>query len=361
MICPKKGKFTRKHEVLEDIDIYRYSLIYEGNEAALGYLVEFVWCWLATFVLSVRVFFKRRFKVIHACNPPESYFLLALLYRPLGVKFVFDHHDLSPEMFLAKGYSESSLLYKGLLLLERWTISTAHEVIEVNESHKRVAIERGGASADKVTIVRSGPPANWADRYNYNDDLKEGRDFLVVYLGEMCRQDGVDSLLRSIQIYKCDGNDDTQFTLIGSGPEKDRLRKLATEMDLDDTVKFTGYISDEVLISYLSTADVCVDPDPWTEWSNMSTMNKIIEYMALGRPIVAYDMVEHRYSAQGGAVYVAANDEEQYAWEIRKLLLDPDKREEMSLKNTERFINEISWDSSQASLLSIYSRLLPLT
>ena len=195
VICPKKGKCTAGYERLEDVDIYRYPLIYEANKCAAGYFFEFVYCWLASLWLALRAYGQRPFQAIHACNPPDTFFALALLFRPLGVKFVFDHHDLCPEMYLAKGRSRAGMLYRGLLALEQMTLKSADAVIAVNESHRTIALRRGGIPDEKITVVRSGPRCNWADIHCPSPELKRGRPHMVLYLGEMCEQDGVDHLL----------------------------------------------------------------------------------------------------------------------------------------------------------------------
>jgi glycosyltransferase involved in cell wall biosynthesis len=309
VICPKKGTYTAGYERLDDIDIYRYPLIYEADKGVLGYFVEFVYCWLASLWLAVKAYAHRPFQAIHACNPPDTFFALALLFRPLGVKFVFDHHDLCPEMYVAKGHTRSGMLYRGLLMLERMTLKSAHAVIAVNESHRAIALRRGGIADATVTVVRSGPRCGWADIYRPSPELKHGRPYMVLYLGEMCEQDGVAHLLSAIQSYCKTASDDTLFAFVGGGPDQPRMKAMAEQMGLGPAVYFTGRIPDEQLWAYLSTADLCVDPDPFTEWSNMSTMNKIIEYMAFGRPIVAFDLLEHRRSAESAAVYVEGNDD----------------------------------------------------
>jgi glycosyltransferase involved in cell wall biosynthesis len=358
VICPKKGTYTAGYERLDDIDIYRYPLIYEADKGVLGYFVEFVYCWLASLWLAVKAYAHRPFQAIHACNPPDTFFALALLFRPLGVKFVFDHHDLCPEMYVAKGHTRSGMLYRGLLMLERMTLKSAHAVIAVNESHRAIALRRGGIADAPVTVVRSGPRCGWADIYRPSPELKHGRPYMVLYLGEMCEQDGVAHLLSAIQSYCKTASDDTLFAFVGGGPDQPRMKAMAEQMGLGPAVYFTGRIPDEQLWAYLSTADLCVDPDPFTEWSNMSTMNKIIEYMAFGRPIVAFDLLEHRRSAESAAVYVEGNDDAALARAIRELLLDVDRRQIMSRFARDRFRNELAWENSEKQLIATYRRLL---
>jgi len=358
VICPKKGKCTASYERLEDVDIYRYPLIYEANKGVAGYFFEFVYCWLASLWLALKAYAHRPFQAIHACNPPDTFFALALLFRPLGVKFVFDHHDLCPEMYIAKGRSRTGMLYRGLVALERMTLKTADVVIAVNESHRAIALRRGGIPDERITVVRSGPRCNWADIHSPSPELKHGRQYMVLYLGEMCEQDGVDHLLRAIQTYRTMAANDTLFAFVGGGPDQPRMKAIAEEMGLGPMVHFTGRIPDEQLWAYLSTADVCVDPDPLTEWSNMSTMNKIIEYMAFGRPIVAFDLAEHRRSAESAAEYVEGNDDAALGRAMRELLLDPGRRQKMSQFARARFREELAWENSEERLIAAYRQLL---
>lgn len=358
VICPKKGSCKAGYERLENVDIYRYKLIYEAGNGVLGYFVEFIYCWLATLWLAIKAYYKRPFHAIHACNPPDTFFALALLFRPLGVKFVFDHHDLCPEMYVAKGRLRAGLLYRALLMLERLTLKSAHAVIAVNQSHRAIALKRGGVAPEKIEIVRSGPRSDWASINTPEPELKRGRRYMVLYLGEMCEQDGVDHLLRAIEVYRTIAADDTLFAFVGGGPDQPRINAIAQEMGLGPAVHFTGRIPDAELWAYLSTTDVCVDPDPLSEWSNVSTMNKIIEYMAFGRPIVAFDLLEHRRSACSAAIYVEPNSHAAMARAIRDLLLDPERRQVMSQFARARFSEALAWENSEKQLIATYRHLL---
>ncbi len=359
VICPKKKMYTKSFEQIEGVDVYRYPLIYEADEGVVGYFVEFVYCWLASLVLSLKAYLRRPFHVIHACNPPDTYFALALLYRVIGVKFVFDHHDLCPEMYVAKNRPREGALYRGLIWLERQTLRSADMVIAVNRSHYKIALDRGGISEERLTIVRSGPRREWAEIRDTKPELKQGRKFMVMYLGEMCQQDGVDYLLRAISHYKiAHGSSDTLFAFIGGGPDQQRMRSMASEMGLNDTVHFTGRVSDQELWSYLSTADVCVDPDPFTEWSDLSTMNKMIEYLAFGRPVVAFDLCENRNTAGDCAIYVEPNDELALSVAIRDILSDEQRRDNMSEMGRKRFRDLLAWENSESELIARYRALL---
>jgi glycosyltransferase involved in cell wall biosynthesis len=359
VICPRKGIHTQGYEKLEGVDIYRYPLIYEANAGVVGYLFEFVYCWLISLLFAVKVYLQRPFHAIHACNPPDTYFALAGLFRLVGVKFVFDHHDLSPEMYLAKGRPSDGVLYRGLLWLERQSLRSADLVVAVNRSHFAMAVERGGIPGERVAIVRSGPRRAWADVNDFSPNLKQGRKHMVMYLGEMCEQDGVDYFLRAARHYQeANGPDDNLFAFIGGGPHQPRMRDMADEMGLAGIVHFTGRVSDEILKAYLSTADVCVDPDPLTAWSDLSTMNKMIEYLAFGRPVVAFSLREHRHTAGDCSVFVPPNDELAMSTAIRDLLLDEGRRANLSESGRKRFREVLAWENSEKELIERYSKLL---
>lgn len=358
VVCPKKKIYTKSYEQLEGVDIYRYPLIYEADNGVAGYFVEFVYCWMASLWLALKAYSHRPFHAIHACNPPDTFFALALLFRPLGVKLVFDHHDLCPEMYVAKGRPRAGFLYRSLLLLERLTLRSADMVIAVNRSHRDIALQRGGVDAAKVVIVRSGPPRAWADLCFDEPRLKGGRKYLVVYLGEMCQQDGVDHLLRAVRHYAESCPMDTLFALIGGGPDQQRMKDMAQEMELNDWVHFTGRVPDEVLWQYLATADLCVDPDPYTEWSDLSTMNKMIEYLAFGKPVVAFDLTEHRRTALDAAEYIEPNNDVKLNIATRDLLMDEARRHDMGRRGQQRFRADLAWENSEKELVALYSRLL---
>lgn len=359
VICPKGrgGKYSESHETIDGVEVFRYPAPPEAD-GVMGYMVEFSYCWVMTAILSVRAALTRGFDVVHACNPPETYFALALMYRLLGKKFLFDHHDLSPEMYLAKGGKRSGFLHRTLLLLERLTFRTADVVIATNESHREIAVRRGGIDPQRVFVVRSGPDLDRLRPVPAEPMLRDGCRHLVCYLGEMCPQDGVDLLLEAARILVADmGRRDIKFVIIGGGPALENLQRLKSAMGLDDRVAFTGRVSDDDLCRYLSVADVCVDPDPYTEWSDQSTMNKIVEYMAFGRPIVAFNLKENRFSAGDAAVYAAPNDVREFASLIATLLDDGDRRNEMGRIGRQRVENELSWQHSRPRLLAAYARI----
>jgi glycosyltransferase involved in cell wall biosynthesis len=358
VICPKLKGFTKSYERLEGVDIYRYPLPFTAR-GVLGYFVEFVWCFVCTAILSLRVhLLGRGFDAIHACNPPETYWLLALVWRPLGKRFLFDHHDLSPEMYQAKYKEKHKLLCKALLWLEKGTFATAHTVIATNASHKEIACGRGRVPPDDVFIVRSGPDLERLSLRPPEIELKEGRRFLCCYLGEICEQDGVDYLVRAVKILCVDrGRRDILFAFLGGGPAQPELVQYAEAMGLTEYCRFTGHVSDDMLCRYLSTADVAIDPDPKTEWSDKSTMNKILEYMFFGCPIVAFDLKENRYSAKAAAVYVTSNSEGEMADAIEVILVDEVLRARMRQCGMKRVRSKLMWQHSIPHLLQAYTHL----
>ena len=351
------GKYDERYLLHEGVHIYRYKAPVEAH-GVMGYVVEFLYCWLMTAWLSLKVWREQGFDVLHACNPPETYFALAWFYKLFGKKFLFDHHDLSPEMYVAKGGQAGGLLHRGLLLLEKLTFKTADVVITTNESHRQIALERGGVAADRVLIVRTGPDFERLQLKPVEPGLKDGRSYLVCYLGEMCKQDGVDLVLDAAErLQKNHQRDDIKIVLMGGGPELDELREQNRQRRLESFVEFTGRVSDEDLCRYLSTADLCVDPDPFTEWANQSTMNKIMEYMAFAKPTVAFNLKENRFSAQEAAVYATPNDVDEFADLIVNLLDDPERRARMGQYGLERVQSQLAWDYSKPTLLSAYQLL----
>ncbi len=358
VICPKAKGFNADYERLEGVDIYRYGLPIDAQGAA-GFAFEFSWCFLRTFMKSLRVAWRGRgFDVIHACNPPETFWLLGWFWRIFGKRFLFDHHDLSPEMFAVKFERDSGALYDALLFLERMTFKTAEVVITTNESHKQIAIERGGMAPDDVFIVRSGPDLDRFQTYDPDPKWRAGKRHAIAYLGEICKQDGVDHLVRAMKILRDDlGRDDVHCVFVGGGPHQPAIKAYAEEIGVADSCTFTGRVSDEDLCRILSSVDVAVDPDPKNPWSDKSTMNKIVEYMYFGLPIVCYDLTEHRRSALEAASYVEANVEAALAREVAALLDDPKRRAQMGAFGHKRVREALAWGYSIPPLLEAYDRL----
>ncbi len=355
VICPKLKGFNESFETLEGVDIYRYALPLDPK-SRLGFVGEYGLALLSTFLKSFRVAFRGKgFDVIHACNPPETYWMLGLFWRLFGKRFLFDHHDLSPELYEVKFGRRRGAFPTLLRLFEKTTFKVASVAIATNESHRRVAIERGGMSPEHVYVVRSGPDLERFHVYPPDPKWKRGKDYLVAYLGEIGEQDGVDWLVRGMKILRDDlGRDDVHCVFIGGGTYRDDVIAQAGVVGVADVCTFTGIVSDEVLCRILSSADLAVDPVPKNSWSDKSTMNKIMEYMYFGLPIVGFDLAEARVSAGDAGNYVASNSEHDLAERISELLDDPEVRQEMSRYGQGRLRSELAWEHSVPHLLAAY-------
>lgn len=357
IICPKMKGYTKKYECINGIHIYRHPLPLEAR-GALGYLWEYTAAIFWEFVLSWKIFFKKRFHVIQGCNPPDLIFFVALFFKIFGVKYVFDHHDINPELYIAK-YNKKGLFYRFLMFVERLTFMTADYSIATNESYKEIAIKRGKMDPEKVTVVRSGPKLERLKLTPGNEKYKKGRKYLVGYVGVIGEQEGIDLLLESAK-HIVEKRYDVQFAIVGGGTDVEKLAKLSNEMGLSDYVDFYGRVDDSVLVDVLNTADVCVNPDKPTEMNNLSTMNKIMEYMALKKPIVQYDLKEGKISAQSASLYANNNDTKDFAEKIDWLLNNENERKKMGEFGYNRIINELSWNYEQNNLISAYKKILKL-
>jgi glycosyltransferase involved in cell wall biosynthesis len=357
VICPK-GPGDPSFEVLDGVRIHKYP----PPPAATGlfaYAYEFLYCWLRTAYLAIREYRQVGFDVLQACNPPDTYFALAALFRPLGVRFVVDHHDLCPEIYTAKFGRAGGLVHRMLLRLERSTFQLADHVISTNESYRQIAVTRGGRAPETVSIVRSGPDLRRLTRRPAVPELTQGADFLCAYVGIMGRQDGVDRLLDAARVVIHEmGRTDVHFALLGFGDCLDDLRRQVVRDGLEDSVTFTGRAGDETLCRYLSTAHLGLSPDPRSAFNDLSTMNKTIEYMAFGLPVVAFDLKETRVSAGRAATYVANGDVGGFAKAIVELLDDPERRAEMGRVGRERVVRDLAWEHQAPRYVSVYDQLL---
>ncbi|GAC1342363.1 MAG: glycosyltransferase family 4 protein [Ktedonobacteraceae bacterium] len=362
VICPKGAtKYREAHTCIEGIHIYRYQLPVVSNKYT-GYIAEFAVALLMTFWLSIKVLLRHGFDVIHAANPPDLFFLIGLFYRLLGKKYVFDQHDLAPEMFLVKFKGRLKFVY-GLLLFFEWcSYRVAQQVIVTNLSQKWKATERGGCSPNKVIVVRNGPDLNRLKLVAAEPDLKRGCRFLLAYIGVMGIQDGVEYALQALHslVHKR-GRQDVSLVLMGDGDQLQTLKALAHELSIDSYVNFAGWTEGKDIVRYLSVTDVGISPDPQNRLNELSTMIKTMEYMAMGIPVVAFDLVETRFSTQGAALYATPNVVEDFADKIEDLLDDEELRLKLGAIGRKRIEEELSWEASKGYLLLAYQRLFPKT
>lgn len=357
IICPTGPGCEKKYECIEDIHIYRHNLPFEAD-GALGYAVEYSAALFWEFYLAFKVLFTRGFDAIHACNPPDLIFIVGGFFKIFfGKKFIFDHHDINPELYEAK-FGRRDFFYKLMVWCERLTFKTANVSIATNESYKKIAIERGGMDPELVHVVRSGPKLDRLKIIEPVEALKKGRTYLVGYVGVMGKQEGIDYLLRAAQyIIREKGREDVHFGLVGGGTELEELKAYSRELGIEDYVTFTGRAPDQELLEMLNTADVCVNPDVANEMNDKSTMNKIMEYMALAKPIVQFDLTEGRFSAREASLYARHNDEADMAEKIVLLLDDKEQRERMGEFGRNRVINELEWNYEVPKLLAAYNAL----
>lgn len=357
IICPTGKGYEKHYEEIDGIHIYRYDLLIEA-EGAKGYAIEYSAALWHTFRLAWKVRREQGFDVVHACNPPDLLFLIGGFFKLFfGKKFLFDHHDINPELYEAK-FGRRDFFWKLMVWLERMTFKTADVSIATNESYKKIAIERGGMNPDKVYVVRSGPKLDRLKIIPAVEALKHGRRYLVGYVGVMGKQEGIDLLLQAARyIVKEMGREDVHFGLVGGGTSLDEMKQMAVDLGIADYVTFTGRVPDQDLLEMLNTADVCVNPDVSNEMNDKSTMNKIMEYMALGKPVVQFDLTEGRFSAQEASLYAAKNDPVDMARKIVELLDDPERRARMGEFGRNRVVNELEWDYEAPKLLAAYADL----
>jgi len=356
IICPKAPGYEKSFERIDDIDIHRHALPTEAD-GVLGYALEYSVALAMEFWLSLKILFGRGFDVIHACNPPDTIFLIGAFYKLFGKKYVFDHHDINPELYEAK-FGKRGFGRRLLVALERMSFNTADMVISTNESYRSIAIERGRKNPKDVFVVRSGPDLSRMKVVPANPALKRGRRYLVGYVGVMGKQEGIDLLLQAVQLIVHHlKRTDIHFGLVGGGTELPAMRELAKQLGVAEYVTFTGRAPDAELLEMLNTADICVNPDRANDMNDRSTMNKIMEYMALGKPVVQFDLTEGRVSAGEASWYARPNDVADLAQKMVALLGDENQRIHMGAIGRERVERELSWQHEAPRLLAAYEQL----
>ena len=356
IICPKAPAFEKSFERIDGIDIHRHWLPTEAD-GLLGYALEYSVALAMEFWLSLKVLFGRGFDIIHACNPPDTIFLLGGFYKLFGKKFLFDHHDINPELYEAK-FGKRGFGRRLLIALERMSFSTADLVISTNESYRQIAIDRGGKKPEDVFVVRSGPDLSRIRQVPANPELRKGRKYLVGYVGVMGKQEGIDLLLQAVQLIVHHlKRTDIQFGLVGGGTELPAMRELAKQLGVAEYVTFTGRAPDAELLEMLNTADICVNPDRANEMNDRSTMNKVMEYMALAKPIVQFDLTEGRVSAGEASWYARPNDVADLAQKIVALLGDENQRIHMGAIGRQRVEQVLAWQHEAPRLLAAYEHM----
>ena len=358
VICPR-GTGERWREEFGPVVAYQYPAA-PGIPGVVGYVLEYAYAMAATLVLSAWVALRSGFDVVHAHNPPDLFVLLGGLYKLLGKQFIFDQHDLSPEMYLARGGGEGSRwIYRALLFFERLSCRVADHVLTANASYKRVAMERSRIAEGRVTVVRNGPETCHLHLAEVDASLRCPHETLILFVGEIGAQDGVDYLFRSLaRLALLPGGQQWRCVLVGEGAAVPSLKQLVQELHLDDRIEFVGMIPFREVPRYIGAADICVAPDPSNEYTDRSTIIKLMEYMAQAKPIVAFDLPEHRVTAADAAVYATANDEADFARQLARLIAEPELRRELGQKGRVRALHELAWSHQESHLLAAYRQVL---
>ena len=357
VVCPRLLSEPRLSPMLGRLRIYSYPQPWQGP-GFLTYALEYGWSFISTFFLVLAVSLRRGFDVLHAANPPDLFFLLALPFRLLGKKFVYDQHDLSPEIFTAKFGDRAPGMRRLLLWLERCSYRFADLVIVTNKSFRRLATTRGRCPPKKIAVVRNNPDPSRFNCGSACPDFKQGSAFLAVYAGIMGTKAGVDRVIRAAyHIVHTRGRKDVHFALLGDGDCRPALQQLARSLQLEHYVSFPGFVGDQQLLAWLSTADVCLAPDPPNVANQLSTSTKLMEYMSCGKPTICFDLQEARYSAGSAAAYVRRDDSTLFGDAILELLDDPARRRRMGQAGLDRVRQELNWDRSRRGLLEAYARL----
>jgi glycosyltransferase involved in cell wall biosynthesis len=371
-----RGRDERPREVVNGVTVYRvprltlfeklpdagrsvFRALLNKVLVVVGYFTEYAYFTSACLALSIYVAFREGFDVVHAHNPPDTLFVVGAAHKLFGKKFVFDHHDLSAELYLSR-YRKTAdgLVTRVLKLFERLSVKLADVVIATNESYKAIDVRRNGIDAERVFVVRNGPELKRVRLVEPDQTLKARAQTILGYVGAMNPQDGVDYLLRAlshmvVQLKRAD----FYCVLIGDGDSRAALEAQAVELGIADRVWFTGFIPEADLLRYLSTADVCLDPNPSSPLNDVSTWIKVMEYMALGKPIVSFDLKETRTSAADAALYVTPNDEAEFAAAVVRLMDDPARRQQMGDYGRKRVSSDLGWHVTSRNLVKAYGRL----
>ncbi len=357
IVCPTGKGYESRFEVIEGIEIHRHPLPLEAK-GAIGFLAEYGAALFWETVLAWKIHMKRRIDMIQGCNPPDLIFLVALPFKLFGVRYIFDHHDINPELYEAK-FGKRGFFWLLMVLFEKLTFMAADVSIATNHSYRKIAIDRGGMAQERVHVVRSGPDLSKLKRVPPVESWKNGRAHMVGYVGVMGEQEGIDLLIDAVDhLVRNMGREDIQFVLVGGGPALAELKALTASRGLADFITFTGRAPDADLFEVLSTMDLGVNPDRVNAMNDKSTMNKIMEYMSLGKPMVQFDVTEGRFSAQDASLYAKANDPVDMAEKIAALVDDPAARERMGAYGRERVVNELNWQHQIAPLLTAYRQAL---
>jgi glycosyltransferase involved in cell wall biosynthesis len=355
IIAPKNVKFLKNFEIIDDIEIYRHPFI-NKKRGIINQLVEYANALFWEVVLSVWVFSRKRFHIIHAANPPDHIFLIAYMFKLFGVKFVFDHHDLAPELYISKFNGKKNIIYGLLCLMEKLSCLTADAVVSTNQSYKKQVLSRHGIKPEKVFVVRNDPEVPKTQEKERTVQYRDKHLIKLLYVGSINNQDGVDVLITVVHILVNKLNQrHINCMVIGDGDDLPSVKRLCTELEMDPYFDFTGYIYDRKIIQKsIYESDICLETAPYSEANSKSTFIKVMEYMSAGKPIVAFDMDETRYSSQDSALLIEHGDLMGFAEAIEMLICQPSLREKLGEYGKRRITEVLNWDNSSRELLKAY-------
>jgi len=355
VISPKKASYSKYYEIIDNIEIYRHPS-FESKGGKIYQVLEYANALIWELLICVRLMFGKRFEIIHGANPPDHLFLIASLFKIFGVKFIFDHHDLAPELYLCKFGSGKNLIHRLLRLMEKLSCHTANVIISTNQSYKGHIISKYKINPKKIFVVRNDPEIPNLEKTIERTLQKNSSIIKLLYVGSINKQDGVDLLIRALHILVSQINQSQiHCTVVGDGDDLTHIKTLCTELGIDPYLNFTGYIYDrKVVHDFIEDADICLETAPYNEVNAKSTFIKIMEYMAAGKPIVAFDLDETRYSAQNSALLVEQGNLKAFAEAIQKLILKPDLREKLGKAGQTRIIEELNWTNASRELLAAY-------
>ena len=357
VICPMGRGWDKPFEVIEDVHIYRHPEPPEAHSGAVAYAKEYWHAMKAWFRLSRVVWREWGFDVIQGCNPPDLIFILAWWYRLWGVTYMFDHHDVCPELFEAK-FDKKGLLYRVMLIWERITFASASVSMATNESFKAIAVRRGKMKPEDVFVVRSAPKIDNFIPGPGDKSYRKGAKTVMGYVGVIGQQEGMDLLVEAADhLINTLGKTDVHFAIVGFGPHLEIVQEDVKSHGLESYFTFTGALYGDDMLAVLNAIDIGVSPDPKNTMNDISTMNKVMEYMTLEKPTVQFDLTEGRVSAQGASLYAANNDPIDFGNKIAELIDDPDTRATMGKEGRARVLGHLSWAHSAPVLLAAYDRI----
>lgn len=357
VVCPQgRDRDTELFDIIEGVEIRRFPLV-PADGGVVGYLREYTQAFVRTARLVRRLAKERRFDTVQACNPPDLLLLAALPLKRRGTRFVFDHHDLVPELYLSRFGRGRDIGYRTLMLLERLSFRLADVVISTNESYRRIALNRGKKRPEAVFVVRNGPDLDVFRPQEADESLRRGRSYLIVYVGMMGPQDGLDNALRALAALH-GKRQDWHAIFVGDGDVLPRLHDLSRDLGLSDVVEFTGLLEQREVVRVLSSADVCLAPEPSGPLNDVSTMIKLGEYMAMGKPVACFDLPETRFTAGSAALYARPNDDAQLGGVIDELLSDAELRGRLGAAGRERAVKALAWKHAEVQLLAAYEQAL---